>query len=69
MLGNKHRAPKPDVTNAPESHSENTIADEYLRMSKKYIQEDYYGEEVSEVDNTLKAGGNEGEGITRGQEI
>ncbi|MEI7747333.1 MAG: hypothetical protein WCJ28_07320, partial [Actinomycetota bacterium] len=68
-LGNTRRARSPDVPNAPDPRSENTsAADEYLRMVEEDVQEDYCGEEESEVDNALEAGGREGEGATRGQE-
>ena len=68
-LGNKCRARAPDVPNAPDPRSEDTsAADEYLGMGEEDVQEDYCGEEESEVDNALGAGGREGEGATRGQE-
>jgi hypothetical protein len=68
-LGNKRRARKPDVPNAPDPRSENTsAADQYLGMVEEDVQEEYCGEEESEVDNSLEAGGREGEGATRGQE-
>ena len=67
-LGNKRRARTPDVPNAPDPRSENTsAADEYLGMVEQDVQEDYYGEEESEVDNAFEAGRREGEGVTRGQ--
>jgi hypothetical protein len=68
-LGNKRRARAPDVPNAPDPRSENTsAADEYHRMVEEDVQEDYCGEEESEVENALEAGGRDGEGATRGQE-
>ena len=68
-LGNKRRARAPDVPNAPDPRSENTsTADEYLGMVEQGVQEDYCGDEESEVGNALGAGGREGEGATRGQE-
>jgi hypothetical protein len=69
-LGCKRRTRTPDVTNAPDPRSEDTsAADEYLGMvEEEEVQEDYCGEEESEVDNALETGGREGEGATRGQE-
>ncbi len=68
-LSNKRRARTPDVPNAPGPRSENTsAADEYLGMVENDVQEDYCGEEESEVENALEAGGREGEGATRGRE-
>ena len=68
-LANKRRARAPDVPNAPDPHSENTSgADESLRLLEQDVQEDYCGEEESEVDNALEAGGREGEVATRRQE-
>ena len=68
-LGNKRRARTPDVPNAPDPPSENTsAADAYLGMVEQDVQEDYCGEEESEVDNALEAGGSGGEEATRGQE-
>ena len=68
-LGTKRRARAPDVPNAPDPRSENTsAADEYLGMVEEDVEEDYCGEEESEVDNALLSGGREGEGATRGRE-
>jgi len=68
-LGNKRRARTPDVPNAPDPPSENTsAADAYLGMVEQDVQEDYCGEEESEVGNALETGGKEGKGVTRGQE-
>ena len=68
-LGSKRRARTPDVPNAPDPRSENTSAtDEDLRMLEEDVQEDYCGEEESEVENALEAGGREGKAVTRGQE-
>ena len=68
-LGNKRRARTPDVPNAPDTHSENTSgADACLDLLEQDVQEDYCGEEESEVDNALEAGGSGGEEATRGQE-
>ena len=62
-LGNERRA------STPEPHSENnSAANEDHRLLKEDVQEDYCWEEESEVNNALKAGGREGEGITRGHE-
>ena len=64
-LGNKRRSPTPDVANASDPHSENTSgADACLRLLEQDVQEDYCGEQESEVDNTLEARGGEGEGVT-----
>ena len=55
-----HQAP--DVSNAPDPHSENTSAvDEYLGMVEEEVQEVYSLEDESEVDNALETGGREGE--------
>jgi hypothetical protein len=69
-LGSKHRARTPDVPKAPDPRSEKTsAADEYLGMVEgEEVQADYCGEEESEVDNPLEAGGRKGEGATRGQD-
>ena len=67
-LGKKLRARAPDVSNAPDPRPENTSADEYLGMVREDVQEDYCGEEESEVDDALEAGGREDEGVTSGQE-
>jgi hypothetical protein len=68
-LGNKRRARSPDVPNALDPRPKNTSAtDEYLGMVQEVVQKDYCGEEESEVDNALGAGGREGERATRGQE-
>jgi len=68
-LDNKRRSQTPDVPNTPDPRSENSSAsDEYLGMVDEDVEEDYCGEEESEVDNALGAGGREGEGATRGQE-
>ena len=57
------------MQNAPDPRSENTsAADEYLGMVEEDVQEDYCGEEESEVDNALGAGGKDGEGAMCGQE-
>ena len=37
-------------------------------MLQEDVQEDYCGEEDSEVDNVLESGGREDEGVIRGQE-
>ena len=68
-LVNKLRARAPDAPNAPHPHSENTsVSDEYLGMVREDTQEDYCGEEESEVDDALEEGEREDERATRGQE-
>ena len=68
-LVNKRRAQTYYVSNVPDPRSENTSAtDEYLGMVEEDVQEDYCGEEDSEVDNTLGTGGRDDEGTTHGQE-
>ena len=68
-LVNKCHTRTPDVPNAPNPHSENTsVADEYLGMLQEDVQEEYCGEEDSEVDNSLETGGREDEGVILGQE-
>ncbi len=60
-LGTKRRARTPDVPNAPDPTSEDTSgADEYFGMLQEDVQEDCCGEEESEEDNVLEAGGREG---------
>jgi hypothetical protein len=67
-LVNKRRSRTPDVPNVPDPRSENTSAtDEYLGMVEEDVTQNYCGEEESEVDNALEAGGREGDGATRGQ--
>ncbi len=68
-LGNERRASTPDVPNAPDPHSENnSAANEHHRLLKEDVQEGYCGEEESEVNNALEAGGREVEGFMRGRD-
>jgi hypothetical protein len=69
--GAGQQAPRASTRSAerPGPHWENTsAAGEDLLNSGEDVQEDYCGEEESEVDNALEEGGREGEGVTRGQE-
>ncbi len=57
------------VPSAPDPYSEDMSgAGEYLGMLQENVQEDCSGEEEIDVENALKAGGREGEGVTRGHE-
>ena len=55
------------MPSAPDPHSKNTrVTDECLRLLEVDVQEDYCGEDESEMDYVLETGGREDEGVTRG---